>query len=96
MRVRLGDHVLVDVDAYGHIVIQERKTNGPPMDWLVECHIRAHEATTKQRAHLAEDGHVPDIPAAHLYYIITEAGPTMFVLPPECRRLADIDPRGEP
>jgi homoserine kinase len=30
---------------------------------------------------------------AHLYYIITGAGPTMFVLAPECRRLAGIDPQ---
>ena len=38
-------------------------------------------------------GHVPDIPVAHLYYILTGAGPTMFVLAPECRRLSGIDPR---
>ena len=29
----------------------------------------------------------------HLYYILTGAGPTMFVLTPECRRLAGIDPQ---
>jgi hypothetical protein len=41
---------------------------------------------------LVEQGLVPDVPAAHLYYIVTGAGPTMFVLGPECRRLTGIDP----
>ena len=43
-------------------------------------------------ARLVEAGHVPDIPVAHLYYILTGAGPTMFVLAPECRRLAGSTP----
>ena len=34
----------------------------------------------------------PAIPPAHLYYILTGAGPTMFVLAPECRRLSGLDP----
>ena len=76
------------------IITQECKTDGPRMDWLVERHIRPiFETTTQLLARLARDGHVPDIPAAHLYYIITGAGPTMFVLAPECRRLAGIDPQ---
>ena len=33
-------------------------------------------------------------PAAYLYYILTGAGPTIFVLAPECRRLAGFDPLG--
>ena len=41
---------------------------------------------------LAEQGAVPDIPAPFLYYILTGAGPTIFVLAPECRRLAGFDP----
>jgi TetR/AcrR family transcriptional regulator len=44
-------------------------------------------------ARLVDAGHLPDIPAPHLYYILTGAGPTMFVLAPECRRLAGIDPQ---
>ena len=64
------------------------------MDWLVERHIRPrYEQTTAMFAALVEAGHVPDIPVAHLYYILTGAGPTMFVLAPECRRLAGIDPQ---
>jgi hypothetical protein len=63
------------------------------MDWLVDRHIRPlYETTTALFARLVEQGHVPDIPAPHLYYILTGAGPTMFVLAPECRRLAGIDP----
>lgn len=76
------------------IITQECKTDGPRMDWLVERHIRPlYETTTERLARLARNGHVPDIPMAHLYYIITGAGPTMFVLAPECRRLAGIDPQ---
>jgi AcrR family transcriptional regulator len=75
------------------IITQECKTDGPRMDWLVERHIRPlYESTTALFARLVEQGHLPDIPTAHLYYIVTGAGPTMFVLAPECRRLAGIDP----
>jgi AcrR family transcriptional regulator len=75
------------------IITQECKTDGPRMDWLVERHIRPrYEETTALFGRLVEQGHLPDIPAAHLYYIVTGAGPTMFVLAPECRRLAGIDP----
>lgn len=76
------------------VITQECKTDGPRMDWLVDRHIRPlYEATTALFARLVERGDVPDIPAPHLYYIVTGAGPTMFVLAPECRRLAGIDPQ---
>jgi AcrR family transcriptional regulator len=75
------------------IITQECKTDGPRMDYLVGRHIRPlYEGATALFARLAEQGRVPDIPPAHLYYILTGAGPTMFVLAPECRRLAGIDP----
>lgn len=75
------------------IVTQECKADGPRMDWLVERHIRPlYESTTALFARLVERGHLPDIPLAHLYYIVTGAGPTMFVLAPECRRLSGVDP----
>ena len=75
------------------IITQECKTDGPRMDWLVERHIRSlYEETTARFERLVEQGHLPAIPAAHLYYILTGAGPTMFVLGPECRRLSGIDP----
>jgi len=75
------------------IITQECKADGPRMDWLIERHIRPiYVATVERFASLAGQGLLPDIPAPHLYYIITGAGPTMFVLGPECRRLAGIDP----
>ena len=76
------------------IITQECKTDGPRMDWLVNRHIRPlYEWATGMFARLVEHGHLPDIPVAHLYYIVTGAGPTIFVLAPECRRLAGIDPQ---
>ncbi len=75
------------------IITQECKTDGPRMDWLVEHHIRPwFESTTALFEGLVARGHVPAIPAAHLYYILTGAAPTMFVLGPECQRLTGIDP----
>jgi TetR/AcrR family transcriptional regulator len=76
------------------IITQECKSDGPRMDWLVERHVRPlYEQTTAMFARLVDAGHLPDIAAVHLYYILTGAGPTMFVLAPECRRLAGIDPQ---
>ena len=75
------------------IITQECKNDGPRMDWMVERHIRPrYEQTTALFTQLVKAGQVPDIPVAHLYYILTGAGPTMFVLAPECRRLSGIDP----
>jgi TetR/AcrR family transcriptional regulator len=76
------------------IITQECKNDGPRMDWIVENHIRPrYEQTTALFTQLVEAGHVPDIPVTHLYYILTGAGPTMFVLAPECRRLCGVDPQ---
>ena len=78
------------------IITGECKTDTPRMDWMVERHIRPlYEDTVARFAHLAEQGHIPSIPPAHLYYILTGAGPTMFVLGPECRRLTGLDPTSE-
>jgi TetR/AcrR family transcriptional regulator len=76
------------------IITQECKTDGPRMDWLVERHIRPqYDQAALLFSRLITAGLLPDIPIAHLYYILTGAGPTMFVLAPECRRLTGIDPR---
>ncbi len=75
------------------IITQESKADGPRMDHLVEHHVRAiYERTTALFRALTEQGIVPPIPPEHLYYILTGAGPTMFVLGPECRRLTGLDP----
>lgn len=74
------------------IITQECKSDGPRMDWLVERFVRPlYDATAELFARLVEQGHLPDIPLAHLYYMLTGAGPTLFVLGPECRRLTGID-----
>jgi TetR/AcrR family transcriptional regulator len=76
------------------IITQECKHDGPRMDWMVERHIRPrYEQTAALFEQLVSAGHLPDIPVPHLYYILTGAGPTMFVLAPECRRLSGIDPQ---
>lgn len=75
------------------IITQESKGDGGRIDWLVDTHVRPlYEVTTDLFARLVEHGAVPDIPAPFLYYILTGAGPTIFVLAPECRRLAGFDP----
>jgi TetR/AcrR family transcriptional regulator len=75
------------------IITQESKADGERMDYLVERHVRPmYDATIEQFERLIEAGAVPPVPPAHLYYILTGAGPTMFVLAPECRRLTGLDP----
>ena len=75
------------------IIMQESKADGPRMDYLVDHHVRPiYEATVEMFRHLAASGAVPDIAPEHLYYLLTGAGPTMFVLAPECRRLSSLDP----
>ena len=76
------------------IITQESKADGERIDWLVETHVRPlYEVTTDMFRRLVEVGAVPDLPPAHLYYLLTGAGPTIFVLAPECRRLAGFDPQ---
>jgi AcrR family transcriptional regulator len=78
------------------IITQESKADGPRMDHLVEHHVRPlYERTTALFEQLARDGAVPPIAAPHLYYILTGAGPSMFVLGPECRRLSGLDPESD-
>ena len=78
------------------IIMQESKADGSRMDYLVDRHIRPiYEGTIEMFESLAREGAVPDVPAAHLYYILTGAGPTMFVLAPECRRLTGLDPESD-
>jgi TetR/AcrR family transcriptional regulator len=75
------------------IIMQESKADGPRMDYLVDRHVRPiYERTIALFEALADKGAVPPIPPVHLYYILTGAGPTMFVLAPECRRLSSLDP----
>lgn len=78
------------------IITQESKTDGPRMDYLVERHVRPlYDRTVALFERLVEIGAVPPIPPAHLYYLLTGAGPTMFVLGPEARRLTGLDPEAD-
>jgi TetR/AcrR family transcriptional regulator len=78
------------------IIMQESKADGSRMDYLVDRHVRPiYERTVEIFESLARLGAVPNIPAPHLYYILTGAGPTMFVLAPECRRLSSLDPSAD-
>ena len=78
------------------IITQESKADGARMDYLVEHHVRPlYERTVALFADLVDRGEIPAIPPAHLYYILTGAGPTMFVLAPECRRLTGLDPASD-
>ncbi|MGK2947763.1 MAG: TetR/AcrR family transcriptional regulator [Acidimicrobiales bacterium] len=75
------------------IISQESKADGERIEWLVERHVRPlYELTTGLFERLVEQGAVPPIPVPFLYYILTGAGPTIFMLAPECRRLAGFDP----
>jgi AcrR family transcriptional regulator len=78
------------------IIMQESKADGPRMEYLVEQHVRPlYDNTVELFERLARDGVLPPVPAPHLYYILTGAGPTMFVLGPECRRLCGLDPESD-
>jgi AcrR family transcriptional regulator len=78
------------------IMTGECKTDGPRMDYLVDQHIAPlYELTTERFARLVDAGVMPPVAPAHLYYLLTGAGPTMFVLGPECRRLTGLDPTSD-
>jgi TetR/AcrR family transcriptional regulator len=75
------------------IITGECKADGPRMDYLVDRHIAPLYAMATERfARLVDAGVLPPVAPAHLYYLLTGAGPTMFVLGPECRRLTGLDP----
>lgn len=77
------------------IILQESTTDSPRMDYIAN-HVRPiYDRTVALFERLATRGAVPAIPAPHLYYILTGAGPTMFVLGPECARLSGLDPTSD-
>lgn len=75
------------------IITGEGKTDGPRMRWMTDRHTRRlYEATEAIFAPLAEQGLVAAMPFVNLYYILTGAGPHMFVLGPEFQRVTGLDP----
>ncbi len=75
------------------IIMQECKSEGDRLAWLVERHIRPiYEGAMALLEPLVAAGKMRDIPAAHLYYLLTGAVATIFVLAPECKLLTGVDP----
>jgi hypothetical protein len=75
--------------------MQECKADGPRMDYLVKRVRPIYQNTIELFEVLARKGAVPPIPSPHLYYILVGAGPTIFALAPQCRRLSRLDASAE-
>ena len=75
------------------IIMQESKRAGGRLDWLVETHVRPlYENAVAMFERLAARGELAPVAPAHLYYLLTGAGATVFVMAPECQRLTGVDP----
>ena len=75
------------------IIMQESKRAGDRLDWLVETHVRPlYENAVAMFERLAARGEIAPVAPAHLYYLLTGAGATVFVMAPECQRLTGEDP----
>jgi Transcriptional regulator len=75
------------------IIMQESKCAGDRLDWLVDAHVRplyANAVAMFER--LGARGEIVAVAPAHLYYLLTGAGATVFVMAPECERLTGVDP----
>jgi TetR/AcrR family transcriptional regulator len=75
------------------LIMQESKRSSGRLDWLVQTHIRPlYENAVAMFERLAARGELAPVAPAHLYYLLTGAGATVFVMAPECRRLTGVDP----
>jgi len=75
------------------IIMQESKRAGARLDWLVETHVRPlYDNAVTMFERLAARGELAPVAPAHLYYLLTGAGATVFVMAPECQRLTGVDP----
>lgn len=75
------------------IIMQESKQPGPRLDWLVDTHVRPYyENAVAMFERLVARGEVAPVAPAHLYYLMTGAGASVFVMAPECERLTGVDP----
>ena len=75
------------------IIMQESKRAGDRLEWLVENHVRPlYENAVAMFERLAARGEIAPVAPAHLYYLLTGAGATVFVMAPECQRLTGVDP----
>jgi AcrR family transcriptional regulator len=75
------------------IIMQESKRAGDRLDWMVDTHVRPlYDNAVRLFDSLAAQGAIAPVASVHLYYLLTGAGATVFVMAPECRRLTGIDP----
>jgi TetR/AcrR family transcriptional regulator len=75
------------------IIMQESKQPGPRLDWLVDTHVRPlYMNAVELFERLGGRGELAPVARAHLYYLLTGAGATVFVMAPECQRLTGVDP----
>src|SRR5882724_8326312 len=75
------------------IIMQESKRAGARLEWLVETHVRPiYENAVAMFERLAAHGDIAPVAPAHLYYLLTGAGASVFVMAPECERLTGVDP----
>ncbi len=82
-----GDAELGERRGVGRLETPER------LAWLVDQHIRPlYNGAVSLLEPLVAAGKVRDVPTAHIYYLLTGAAATIFVLAPECRLLTGVDP----
>jgi TetR/AcrR family transcriptional regulator len=75
------------------IIMQESKHESGRLDWLVRTHVQPlYDVAVAMFERLAARGEIAPIAPAHLYYLLTGAGASVFVMAPECRRLTGVDP----
>jgi TetR/AcrR family transcriptional regulator len=75
------------------IIMQESKHESGRLDWLVRTHVQPlYETAVAMFERLAGRGLLAPVASAHLYYLLTGAAATVFVMAPECRRLTGVDP----
>ena len=75
------------------LMVEEGKTDGPRMQWLVDRHVRPlYEASRVLIEAAQREGALPQTHPVHLYYILIGAAAHLFVIAPEVRRLTGKDP----
>jgi TetR/AcrR family transcriptional regulator len=74
------------------IIMQESKQPGPRLDWLVDAHVRPLFGNAVALFERLSGRALAPSARAHLYYLLTGAGATVFVMAPECERLTGVDP----
>ena len=74
-------------------MVEEGKSNGPRLHWLVDRHVRPLYEASRGLAEAAQtDGRLPRIDPVHLHYIFIGAATHLFVMAAEVRRLTGKDP----